>query len=303
MSPRARTVLRLASWMLATVVAVLLVLSVNLSATRLLLRGADARWIAVALLFNLSILGLWTEQWRALMPPGSAVSFRRMLTLIGTTSLVGNTTPASGQVSAVVLLANEPNVSRNVAVSVLALDQLIEGFTKLVLVGIAATLVPLPSWMRPTLFVLALSMTALVVGLALFSSQSRWFQPYVEALKSLRDTRRIAVSIAWCVLSKLSEGVAIVAVQLAFGVEVQMSTTILVLAAVHLGTMLPLAPANIGTYEASVMTAYRQSGLPAEMALGLAITQHVCLLVSTAGVGYVLFVLRDKVRGGAVSAG
>lgn len=292
-------VLRVVSWMLATAVALLLVRTVDLSATALLLRRADARWIAVALCFNLLILGFWTEQWRALLPPGGKVSFRRMLTLIGTTSLVGNTAPASGQVSSVVLLANEPNVSRNVAVSVLALDQLIEGFTKLVLVGVAASFAPLPTWMRPTLLVLLLSVAALLIAIAVFASQSRWLQPYVEALKSLRDPRRLATSTTWCVLSKLSEGVAIVAVQWAFGVEVELTTTILVLAAVHLGTMLPLAPANIGTYEASVMTAYRESGLPAEMALGLAITQHVCLLLSTAGVGYLLFLMRDRVRGQA----
>jgi len=299
MSTRAHRVLRLGSWLVATGIVVLLARTVNLAAVTRLLRQAAPEWLVAALVCNLLILLCWTQQWRALLPSSSRLSFRRMLPLIGMTSLMGNTTPASGQISAVVLLSREPGVSRSVAVSVLALDQLVEGTTKLGFLGLAAVLVPLPTWMWPALVALGLGVLMLVALLLLLARQSRWLQQYVQALETLRQPRNFVVSLGWCGLSKSCELLALMAVQFAFGVEVSVATTIVVLAAVQLGTMVPLAPANIGTYEASAMTVYREAGLPLEMALGLALVQHVCLLVSTAGVGYVLFVLRDMVRGGS----
>jgi uncharacterized membrane protein YbhN (UPF0104 family) len=283
--------------LLATGIAVLLARTVDISAVTALLRQAAGQWVAAALLCNLLIVFCWTQQWRALMPTASAIAFRRMLPLIGMASLAGNTAPASGQISTVVLLSSEPNVPRSVAVSVLALDQVVEGITKLSLLGLVAFLAPLPAWMRPTLLALVLGMMALVAGLVLLANQSRWLQQYVQALETLRNGRKVVVSVWWCCLSKISEGVAILAVQNAFGVHVPISVTLLVLAAVQLGTLVPLSPGNIGTYEASAMAAYHEGGVSAEVSLSLAITQHVCLLFSTAGVGYLLFVLRDWVRG------
>ena len=292
MSSRARRVLRVGSWVAATAIAVLLLRAVDLTAVGAILRRAHIPWIGAALLGNLLILALWTEQWRALMPAASALSFRRMLPLVGMTSFAGNAIPATGQIATVLLLSSEPNVSRTTAVSVLALDQVVEGITKLLVVGLGALLIPLPGWMRPTLALLTIAVLVLIVVLVALAHQSRWLQQFAQALESLRDRRRLAASVAWCIGSKLSEFLAIVAVQLALGTDVPLAVTLVVLAAVQLGTMVPLAPANIGTYEACAMTVYREAGLSVDLAMSIAVLQHVCLLLSTAGVGY-LFTLRS----------
>jgi uncharacterized membrane protein YbhN (UPF0104 family) len=74
---------------------------------------------------------------------------------------------------------------------------------------------------------------------------------------------------------------------------------------VSLATMVPLAPANLGLYEAAVFAAYRFLGLDSEPALGLALCQHACFLLAMIGPGY-LGVLRRYVgslkRRGAVKA-
>jgi uncharacterized membrane protein YbhN (UPF0104 family) len=50
--------------------------------------------------------------------------------------------------------------------------------------------------------------------------------------------------------------------------------------------MLPVAPGNLGTYEASAFVAYRFLGVSAEQALSLAVMQHVCFMIPAVGIGY-----------------
>ena len=72
-----------------------------------------------------------------------------------------------------------------------------------------------------------------------------------------------------------------------------MAAATLVLAALAIATLMPVAPANIGVYEAVVFAAYRYMGVPAETALGLAVVQHICFLIPTLGTGYVTMTLRQ----------
>src|SRR5262249_62160717 len=85
--------------------------------------GQEVRggWVAIAVASNLLILPLWAQQWRTLLPPSSRVAPKRMLSLVAQFSFLGNALPASGQVSAVVLLAREPGVTSAAALSALTL--------------------------------------------------------------------------------------------------------------------------------------------------------------------------------------
>ena len=87
---------------------------------------------------------------------------------------------------------------------------------------------------------------------------------------------------------KAVEALAIMAVQRAFGADISVGGTLLVLAAVILGTMIPIAPGNIGTYEASVFLAYRYLGVAPRAALSSRIVamQHVCFMLPSVGIGY-----------------
>src|SRR5207245_1293773 len=95
-----------------------------------------------------------------------------------------------------------------------------------------------------------------------------------------------------CVGTKLVEALGIVAVQHAFGLALPLSTVVLVLAAAILGTIAPLAPANVGVYEGAVVAAYRHTGIGPEISLAMAVVQHGCLLLGTAAVGYVVFSIK-----------
>jgi uncharacterized membrane protein YbhN (UPF0104 family) len=108
------------------------------------------------------------------------------------------------------------------------------------------------------------------------------------------------VALVCCTASKAAEALAIVAVQHAFGLTLPFSTTMLALAAMILGTIAPVAPANLGIFEGAVVAAYRHAGIQPELALALAVVQHACLLLGTAAVGYVVFSVNRFARARAV---
>jgi uncharacterized membrane protein YbhN (UPF0104 family) len=85
---------------------------------------------------------------------------------------------------------------------------------------------------------------------------------------------------------KCMDLLAVVAVAHSMGVALPLGHALLVLAAVTLATMLPLAPASLGAYEASVILAYKYTGVPADTALAIAVLQHATSLLPLVGVGY-----------------
>jgi uncharacterized membrane protein YbhN (UPF0104 family) len=211
-------------------------------------------------------------------------------------------------VSAIVLLAREPGVSRSAALSGLALEQVTEGIVKVSALLLAAELLPLPPWMHTALIALAGAVILLTLTVAaaavhherIGALNSHAMSPLVgravslaarwsHDLESLRRPSRFGFALVCSAGTKTVEALALVAVQHAFGLSLPFSTTTLVLAASILGTIAPLAPANLGIYEGAVVAAYRHAGVAPEVALALAVVSHVCLLLATAAVGYVVF--------------
>ena len=92
---------------------------------------------------------------------------------------------------------------------------------------------------------------------------------------------------------KLGEASAIWGVQKSFGLDLPIWSVLLILAALNLATIIPLAPGNLGVYEATVFFIYQYLGLAPEKALVLALVQHICFLLPLAGTGYVFILLKN----------
>jgi uncharacterized protein (TIRG00374 family) len=311
-SPRAKRWLHVLAWLGATALLAFLARRVDPARAWRLARDVEPLWLLGALACNGLILPCWAQQWRMLLPPARGVPMKRMLPLVAVMSFMGNTVPASGQVSAVVMLAREPGVDHTSALSTLALDQLAEGIAKISVLLLVAQLLSPPEWMRMATQLLALVVGVLMMALLLAAHRQadmmRWgarhrgtsilnrcitfVTRWSHELESLRDYRRFAAALGCAFAAKGSEALGIVAVQHAFGVAVSPSVAIMVLAAAFLGSIVPAVPANIGTFEAAVVSAYRHVGVAPETALALAVVQHLCVLLSTAGVGYLVFTAR-----------
>lgn len=277
----------------------------RLSPMRVIAELAVARphWIVLALVCYLAILPLWALQWRLLAPSSPRPALARMLGVVAMTSTVLNTTPLLvGEAAGVYFLVTEAGFARAAALSVLAMDQLLVGLAKIVVIGVAAATAALPVWMERGALALLGGVGALLFGLVVVASRSdhlarlasrllpargaRLLVLVGEALAPLRSVGRGGGALALALAKKLVEVGAIMCVARAFGVEVSAANAVLVLAALNLATLLPIVPGNVGVYEAAVVLAYTQVGVGAERALGIAVVQHACYFAAVALPGY-----------------
>lgn len=276
---------RIGAWLAATALIVLLARTVDPRRALRVIEHTDGWWLLVAVVSNLLIQPFGALQWRSLLPVGVDVGFRRMLRLFSLTSVANNTTPSLiGHATGAVLLANEPGVGKAGALSVVALDQICVGVAKIVVIGAAAAMLPLPTWMKQGFAGLVALVAALLVVAVVVAART----PYLGVLRRPQRVLR-GIGLALCV--KAAEAGAIAAVQTAFALDVTPQLVIAVLAASALGSVVPIAPASIGTYEAASYGAYRFLGLSAEAALGIAVVQHICQLLPAVGAGYVILSL------------
>lgn len=295
-TPGRRRVALIAAWLVATLLLVLCARTIDWTRATEVLSTTRPGWIIAAILANAAILPLMAGFWLALRPANEPrVAFSRMFEIVSMATAMMNTVPfGAGHASMVLLLIRRGETSQRGALSVLALDQLGEGIAKVLVFLLVLMLAPVPAWMRNGIT----TATALVAVLALaLLAVSRW----ANELKVIKSWVRSGTALLCVVGTKVVEALAIVAVQRAFGIDVGVSGTMLVLAAVILGSMIPLTPGNVGTYEAAVFVAYRYVGLSPEQALSLALAQHIAFIVPSVGVGY-LYVSAQTLARSAIAS-
>ncbi|MGH7678161.1 MAG: lysylphosphatidylglycerol synthase transmembrane domain-containing protein [Gemmatimonadaceae bacterium] len=302
----------LAAWVLLTIVLVATVPDLPWRRAVELIRRSSVPWLVAAVAANALIIPLWVAEWRLLVPTAFRVGFARMFEVVAVTAAVLNSVPFfAGEASAVALLIGRATLSRGAALSVLAMDQLLVGLAKLSVIAAAALAVPLPSWLRAGILSLVAGVATIATLLLLLAirwsgvrdrlqsrpSKVRGLAARLVAwgshLDALREPRRMVRLAALALAKKGAELLGVVAVQLAFGVDPSLSAALVVVAALAVTTLIPVAPANLGVYEATVFAAYRFLGFPAEAAVGLAIVQHVAFLLPALVIGYATLTVRQ----------
>lgn len=298
--------LRIAAAALATLLLVYCARGVDLSRVGTALASAQVGWIVLAVAADTLVLPLWAEFWRSLLPDGVRVARARMLGIVAAASAVMNSAPAlAGQAVGVGLLVKRAGLSTHSALAVLSLDQLGEGIAKAAIFLLVGLMAPLPGWMHAAVITVSAGVLVLLVALVAFAhgvgarlpaasealatraARARGhIQRWATGLDVLRSWRRAGRALVHVLSMKCMDLIAIMAVARAMGVSLSLGGGLLVLAAVILATMLPLAPASLGAYEASVILAYRELGVPPETALAIAVLQHAAALLPLVGVGY-----------------
>ncbi|HKP15826.1 MAG TPA: lysylphosphatidylglycerol synthase transmembrane domain-containing protein [Gemmatimonadaceae bacterium] len=271
----------------------------DLSRAAAQLTAVRGQWLLLAIACYAMILPLWAWQWRLLSPRTPNARPRDMLGVVALTSSVLNTTPLLvGEATAVVLLVTRAGLDRPAALSVLAMDQLLVGVAKLCVLALAAVVAPLPEWM--TRAVLGLLASLLLLGAALVVAAWRHADvegalahvvprrfaaglgAFARSLDPLRSVARGFPALGLALLKKAAEVAAIMCVHRAFGLPGAVAAAIVVLAVLNVATLLPVVPGNVGVFEAAVVLALTRFGLTPELALGVAIVQHLCYFVALA---------------------
>jgi len=301
----ARTLLALA---IATVLLALCFRGVDAPRLAAVVARAGLAWLVAAVALNAAIPMLWALQWRLFLPRPSELGLRGMYALTATMAMLANSVPMLlGTVSGTHLLATRGRVGYPTALSILALDQLLEGLAKLAMLFALAAVTPLPAPLRGALWMLTAGVGALlaVVTTATWSygryRLPRYIREWAAGLRGVRRPEVLAGGLALGLAMKGAEMGGILAVQHALGVELPLWSALAVLAAVNVSTMVSVSPGNVGVYEGSAFLAYGALGVDGETALALALLQHVAYLLAMAGSGWL--VMLGQAAAGAAPAG
>ncbi len=267
---------------------------------------ADPLWLFIAVFFNACILGVWALLWYLLLPKKISVPFARIFQANSFMSTSCNTIPfPGGHAAGVMALARRAEVGHTVALSVLALDQLMEGFAKIFVLTLVAIFVPLPERMGQgiVIFVIAISLFASIMFYLAhkkprvregqetisFTDKIRAFVSRWSAhLEVLRNVRIFSSGLLLALLMMFAQTLGIWAVQKSLGLDLPFWAPILVMGALNLATVLPITPGNFGIYEGTAFLVYKFCGLAPESAFSLALLQHLCFLVPMVGTGYLV---------------
>jgi len=220
-----------------------------------------------------------------------------------------NTIPfPGGHAVGVMALARRAEVGHTVALSVLALDQLMEGFAKIFILTLVAIFVPIPDRMGQAIivFVVLIGIFALIMFYLahkkLSVPENKETKSFVGKLKKfvsrwsvhlevLRDFRIFSLGLLLALVMMFAQTLGIWAVQKSLGLDLPTWAPILAMGALNLATVLPITPGNFGVYEGTAFLVYQFCGLAPELALSLALLQHLCFLVPMIGAGYLCLLL------------
>jgi uncharacterized membrane protein YbhN (UPF0104 family) len=295
------------AWLGATALLVYFISRVDRDALKSAMTTVDWRWIVAAILANALILVSWTALWWTVSPRAERPKYGVMFEINAMASALMNTVPfLGGHAAAVVMLIKRAGLTRSAALSVLGLDQLGEGLAKVMVFLVAALAAPIPTWMRVGVATVSAAVGALLIGMVVVAhSHSRIRPPadkplttvmrmrvlaatWAERMETLRSVPQSLIALLFAIGTKVAEGAGMWAVQHAFGVHLSIGSTALVLATVMLGSVIPVAPGNLGTYEAGAILAYRHLGIDPATSTILAIASHACFMIPSIGVGYLL---------------
>lgn len=282
------------------------------------LQGARWEWALITFLIIVAGWPLWIVEWWLLAPAAHRPSLPRMAQVTALTGTANNSLPIAGVVAAVGFLMVRGGLPATAAMSLYAVDQLLTGIVKVGTLALAAALLPLPDWMRTAMLTLAgvIAVFILVMLVAarsgnLVRTVSRTFgtraagiaklaADFVDHLEPLRHPLLGLAVMTLAIAKKAVEVLAVVAIQVAVGIEPSFSSAILVVAALGLATLAPVSPGNLGVYEAAVIFCYQYLGIPLPLAVAAAVLQHAVFFASSfVGIGYLAITLpRDDAAAG-----
>lgn len=279
-------------------------------------------WLVAATLFLVPAqIVLRTYRWRAVLPlrrDGTRPAARRILPVLLAGYLANLVLPARlGEPVRAFLLSRREQISFAPVLGSVVLERVLDLASLAPLAALAALQVGAPDWIvRGTIVATVIGVLLVVILVA--SGISRG----VEGLERLLGARSGRVKAVLAQLSHFGEGTSgggwaqlgiayvLSAATWAFvaatfwlaaqslGIDIRISAAILVAAVASLGTSIPSAPANIGTFEAAAVVALTALGVPAAEALAMALLAHAIVtvpfaVVGAAAVGYLSISLTD----------
>lgn len=277
------------------------------------LRAANLYWLAVALAANLAVFPFWVWQWRVLATRFNVVTWPAMTRVVAL-SLGARVTVSGlgGVASGGAALHLEAGLSPQEAASVMTLDQVLAGLTKVLVLVLALAFVPLPEVVSSGILDAAEVIVALSALFAVLVVCGRWspshfwrrssivsrlFSLIAGIVRDLREVTCFSVVLPAAILAlskKALEVLSAYAIQIALGIEGSWALALLVVASVGLVSLLPFAPVQLGPQALAVFSTYSVFDTPTALAVSAGVMHQAVMLLTLGAIGLAVFAAGSK---------
>lgn len=329
--PKALPIGRIVVVVAVLALCVLLARRLDLDRLFLALREANLWLVGAAALVHLTFnTAARVGRWHALLAPipheGRGASARELTTLYFAGQAASNLLPArAGEALRVVHLRQKHGYGVAGLVTVQVVETLVGAVT---LGAFTLPMVPLgkaPASLSVAIFLFALAgplgMTALFVAARLLPSTDAEPEPspdaprftriqaavrravlrLVAAVRQMESPRVWSRSLAWSVLSDISDVAMIGLVLAAVGVSLSPASWVVIYAAINLVLLAPSTPAQLGVLEVGAVAAVTAFGVDEHAALAFALLYHAAHVIPPTIVGAIVLLRLDmKKRAPAV---
>jgi len=261
-------------------------------------------YFLLALGFSFLVLVLLTLQFQSFLTPRNSIASSRLFALVAVFAMTTNLLPFGGAYPLFIyLFGKREKLGAAAALSLLTLDQIMDGLGKLCLFALLLMGVTLPLWIYRGIqaFVGALLIVYILVFIFAFVLKEKkdfatapkilrrlfsFVNDWAHHLHTLRSLSKTLWAIFLGIAMKLCEVASVWAIQESFGVSLGWPAALLLVSSLCITTALPSTPAKLGIYEGTALVVYEYLGLDPSLALTLGIFIHLAHSLPLVLAGY-----------------
>jgi glycosyltransferase 2 family protein len=252
------------------------------------------KWIPLAVLFQMTNFGLQGLRWKYLLQPVGILPWIKATRAVFAGQLVNGMFPMRiGELARVFLVSRWLSVDIFSAIPSISVETLFDSLWLAIAIGTIAFFVPLPLSMQNAIILFG-SFSLIAAGLFIFvvfwkrkashhnvpagsfiekiwNHINRLFHRLLDGLQKIGLSRAFFASFFVSLLMLITQTLAFWLVMLACGLKLSVWAGVFVFLIVHLGTMIPSAPSNIGTYQFFTVLGLSLFGVDKSIAAGFSL--------------------------------
>jgi uncharacterized membrane protein YbhN (UPF0104 family) len=253
------------------------------------LMHANLSLVLAAAVLNFVHLACKSERWRLLLSPLGRLSSLRLFYYLILGYAASAVLPArAGEAVRVYLLRRRDGLEVAGSIGVQVAEKLFEVLGILVLLVPLPLFLPLPSWARLSILVLAVTGVAGSVAAVVLGGKragTGLLSRIRAGFSSVTHPRLFIGAILFSVGAWFIDGIEVWLILRSLSIEVPWATPALVLLTLNLAIALPSTPGQLGAFEAGVVAGLNVVGVPLAPALAFALLYHAMQLIPILIVG------------------
>jgi len=277
------------------------------------LKQVNAPYLLLAFSFGFLVLILLVLQLDSFLKPKLFIPLKELFGLVSVFAMATNLLPFGGAYPLFIyLFAKREKMGIPAALSLLTLDQIMDGLGKLFLFALLLFSISFPVWIHRGIetFVGMITFVYVLVFIFAFSFKEKkefsrfpkifqrlffFVNDWAHHLHTLRSIPKTLWAVFLGLAMKLSEVGGVWAIQKSFGLDLGWPAALLLVCSLCLTTALPSTPAKLGIYEGTALFVYKYLGVEDSLALLLGIFIHLAHTLPLVLAGYVS-AIRMKIR-------